>query len=75
MDLMVCQELDDLVVKYCDTLDKISEVRQQMQSALREGFYNLSKARYSMGKEQLGTLQFDNRRMNAQVHVRIRYVC
>ncbi|XP_022107944.1 coiled-coil domain-containing protein 115-like isoform X2 [Acanthaster planci] len=71
MDMTVRQELDDLVVNYSDTLDKITEVRQRMHSTLQQGFYHLSKARISMGKEQVGTLQFDNRGMKALAYVKM----
>lgn len=52
---------DDKVVDYFNTLDSLYCCQQELQDQLSAGFFNLSKARYTMGVKAVGALQFDER--------------
>ncbi|XP_064611272.1 coiled-coil domain-containing protein 115-like [Liolophura sinensis] len=55
------QLMDDKVVDYFNTLDSLYCCQQEFQDQLSAGFFNLSKARYTMGVKAVGALQFDER--------------
>ncbi|XP_072027051.1 coiled-coil domain-containing protein 115-like [Amphiura filiformis] len=67
----ICKELDDLAVHYFQILDDLSERKRKVELLLKEGFLNLSKARYSMGNKAVSALQYDSNVMKALVDVNI----
>ncbi|XP_070559226.1 coiled-coil domain-containing protein 115-like [Ptychodera flava] len=68
----VCTRLDDLVVRYFETLAKVEEERERLQALLKEGYFRLSKARYSMGNKAVSSLQYDINNMKALATVFVR---
>lgn len=65
----VCEELDELAVSYFQALEELSEQRRRVEKFVKEGFLNLSKARYSMGSRAVGSLQYNSTSMSALAHV------
>lgn len=60
-----CANLDDLLVKYFNILEKFADAREQLQALMKEGYYRLSKARYSMGNKAVSSMQYDVNKMQA----------
>ncbi|XP_071477286.1 coiled-coil domain-containing protein 115-like [Diadema antillarum] len=70
MDLAaLCEELDELAVNYFQILEDLSEQRRRFEKFVREGFFNLSKARYSMGNRAVSAVQYDTNSMTPLAHV------
>eukprot|EP00057_Strongylocentrotus_purpuratus_P020077 XP_011674551.1 PREDICTED: coiled-coil domain-containing protein 115-like [Strongylocentrotus purpuratus] len=65
----VCEELDELAVNYFQTLEELSEQRRRFEKFIKEGFLNLSKARFSMGIGAVSSLQYDTTSMCPLAHV------
>ena len=67
----ICEALDQLVIRFFETLDTLSSQRIQLEEAIREGYFNMSKARYSMGNKSVGALQFNENKMKALYGVEV----
>ncbi|XP_078001360.1 vacuolar ATPase assembly protein VMA22-like [Glandiceps talaboti] len=67
----VCRRLDEIVLHYFDTLKKLMEERERLQILLSEGYYKLSKARYSMGNKAVSSLQYDTHNMKAMATITV----
>ncbi|XP_063952595.1 coiled-coil domain-containing protein 115-like [Lytechinus pictus] len=65
----VCEELDELAVSYFQILEELQEQRRRFEKFIKEGFLNLSKARFSMGNRAVSSLQYDSTSMCALAHV------
>ncbi|XP_002742367.1 vacuolar ATPase assembly protein VMA22-like [Saccoglossus kowalevskii] len=61
----ICKRLDELVVQYFSALEKLTDTREQLQTLMKEGYFRLSKARYSMGNKAVSSLQYDANKMKA----------
>ncbi|XP_033126183.1 coiled-coil domain-containing protein 115-like [Anneissia japonica] len=67
----ICYKLDKLVIQYFKLLDEIHDDRIQLESVLKQGCFNLSKARYSMGNKAVGSLQYNSNSMKALAKISI----
>lgn len=65
----ICSELDQLTLEFFDNLELLQEKRERINSAIRDGHLNLSKARYSMGNKSVGALQYSHKMDFALYHV------
>lgn len=65
----ICSELDQLTLEFFDNLELLQEKRERLNSAIRDGHLNLSKARYSMGNKSVGALQYNHKMDFALYHV------
>lgn len=61
--------MDELAVNYFQTLEELSEQRRRFEKFIKEGFLNLSKARFSMGIGAVSSLQYDTTSMCPLAHV------
>ncbi|XP_060792905.1 coiled-coil domain-containing protein 115 [Neoarius graeffei] len=60
--------LDQQLLHFMDQLEILEEKRQKLNMLIEEGWFNISKARYSMGNKQVSALQYASE-MEALVHV------
>ena len=65
----ICEELDRFTVEFFDTLECLQEKREYLNASIRDGYLNLSKARYSMGNKSVGALQYSHKMDCALYHV------
>lgn len=70
----LCSGLDRLTLEFFDTMELLQEKREHLNTAIRDGHLNLSKARYSMGNKSVGALQYSHKMDSALYHVD-EYVC
>ncbi|XP_072552877.1 coiled-coil domain-containing protein 115 [Salminus brasiliensis] len=54
----VSVHLDQQLLRFMDRLEILQEKRQKLNSLIEEGWFNISKARYSMGNKQVSALQY-----------------
>ena len=65
----ICSQLDQLTIEFFDILEQLHEKREYLNSAIRDGHLNLSKARYSMGNKSVGALQYSHKMDHALYHI------
>ncbi|KAI4886425.1 hypothetical protein NFI96_015346 [Prochilodus magdalenae] len=54
----VSVNIDQHLLQFMDQLEILEEKRQKLNSLIEEGWFNISKARYSMGNKQVSALQY-----------------
>ncbi|XP_031559702.1 coiled-coil domain-containing protein 115-like [Actinia tenebrosa] len=67
-DDSVAEKLDDLTLEFFEKFESLQRKREELSKAMRDGYLNLSQARYSMGNKAVGPLQYSSR-MQALVSV------
>ncbi|XP_053500052.1 coiled-coil domain-containing protein 115 [Ictalurus furcatus] len=60
--------LDQQLLQFMDQLEILEEKRQKLNTLIEEGWFNISKARYSMGNKRVSALQYASD-MEPLVHV------
>lgn len=65
----ICCDLDQLTGEFFDNLERLNEKREYLNAAIRDGHFNLSKARYSMGNKSVGALQYSHKMDCALYHI------
>lgn len=65
-DQQIC--LDEQLLLFMDQLEALEEKRHKLNSLIEEGWFSISKARYSMGNKQVSSLQYASE-MEPLVHV------
>ncbi|KAM9445571.1 coiled-coil domain-containing protein 115 [Clarias gariepinus] len=60
--------LDQQLIGFMDQLEILEVKRQKLNTLIEEGWFNISKARYSMGNKQVSALQYASE-MKPLVHV------
>ena len=65
----ICSQLDQLTIEFFDILERLHEKREYLDTAIRDGHLNLSKARYSMGNKSVGALQYSHKMDHALYHI------
>nr|XP_020472349.1 coiled-coil domain-containing protein 115 isoform X2 [Monopterus albus] len=50
--------LDEKLLRFMDQLELLEEKRVTLNSLIEQGWFSLSKARYSMGNKQVSALQY-----------------
>ncbi|KAM4736997.1 coiled-coil domain-containing protein 115 [Anableps anableps] len=55
-----CLLLDEKLLRFMDQLELLEEKRNTLNSLIEQGWFSISKARYSMGNKQVSALQFAN---------------
>ncbi|XP_060913251.1 coiled-coil domain-containing protein 115 [Labrus mixtus] len=50
--------LDEKLLRFMDQLELLEEKRAALNSLIEQGWFSISKARYSMGNKQVSALQF-----------------
>ncbi|KAG7323073.1 hypothetical protein KOW79_012775 [Hemibagrus wyckioides] len=60
--------LDQQLLHFMDQLEILEEKRQKLNTLIEDGWFNISKARYSMGNKQVSALQYASE-MEPLVHV------
>eukprot|EP01135_Chromosphaera_perkinsii_P009916 Nk52_evm9s1967 gene=Nk52_evmTU9s1967 len=63
----VCEKMDAKLIHIAEVYDAMSEEYQSLSRCFKDGHFNLSKARYSMGTTFLSPLQIDEREIIASV--------
>uniref|UniRef100_A0A1A8D1P1 Vacuolar ATPase assembly protein VMA22 n=1 Tax=Nothobranchius kadleci TaxID=1051664 RepID=A0A1A8D1P1_NOTKA len=63
--------LDDKLLRFMDQLELLEQKRTSLNSLIEQGWFTMSKARYSMGNKQVSALQYANE-MEPLVHVHVR---
>ncbi|XP_015241061.1 PREDICTED: coiled-coil domain-containing protein 115 [Cyprinodon variegatus] len=66
-----CLLLDEKLLRFMDQLELLQEKRNTLNSLIEQGWFSISKARYSMGNKQVSALQFANT-MEPLVSVHVR---
>uniref|UniRef100_A0A8D2KWA8 Vacuolar ATPase assembly protein VMA22 n=1 Tax=Varanus komodoensis TaxID=61221 RepID=A0A8D2KWA8_VARKO len=54
----VCEELDQLILHFFDTLEMLQAKREALNNLVEQGWFSLSKSRYAMGNKSVSTLQY-----------------
>ncbi|XP_029013404.1 coiled-coil domain-containing protein 115 [Betta splendens] len=65
------QLLDKKLLQFMDQLELLEEKRATLNSLIEQGWFSISKARYSMGNKQVSALQYASE-IEPQVHVHTR---
>ncbi|XP_013385259.1 coiled-coil domain-containing protein 115 [Lingula anatina] len=65
----VCRQLDQLVLDLFNTLDSLYSEQANLDLQMKDGYLQMSKARYTMGNKAVSSLQYDTRNMQAVVKV------
>uniref|UniRef100_H3DC47 Vacuolar ATPase assembly protein VMA22 n=1 Tax=Tetraodon nigroviridis TaxID=99883 RepID=H3DC47_TETNG len=65
-----CVFLDEEVIRFMDLLELLEEKRAAFNCLIEQGWYSISKARYSMGNKQVSALQYASE-MEPLIHVHI----
>ncbi|XP_035378458.1 LOW QUALITY PROTEIN: coiled-coil domain-containing protein 115 [Electrophorus electricus] len=60
--------IDQRLLYFMDQLEILEEKRQKLNALIEEGWFNISKARYSMGNKQVSALQYASE-MDPHVYV------
>ncbi|XP_076840719.1 vacuolar ATPase assembly protein VMA22 isoform X2 [Brachyhypopomus gauderio] len=60
--------IDQRLLYFMDQLEILEEKRQKFNALIEEGWFNISKARYSMGNKQVSALQYASE-MDPHVYV------
>uniref|UniRef100_A0A4W4ELI7 Vacuolar ATPase assembly protein VMA22 n=1 Tax=Electrophorus electricus TaxID=8005 RepID=A0A4W4ELI7_ELEEL len=63
--------IDQRLLYFMDQLEILEEKRQKLNALIEEGWFNISKARYSMGNKQVSALQYASE-MDPHVYVNTR---
>uniref|UniRef100_A0A7N6AXM0 Vacuolar ATPase assembly protein VMA22 n=1 Tax=Anabas testudineus TaxID=64144 RepID=A0A7N6AXM0_ANATE len=50
--------LDEKLLQFMDQLELLEEKRATLNSLIEQGWFSMSKARYSMGNKQVSALQY-----------------
>lgn len=70
MDEELGDKLDDTILEFFATLTELYKVNGLLEEVMKSGFFNMSRARYSMGSKSVGALQFnDNMTANCKVNL------
>ncbi|KAL7864727.1 hypothetical protein AOLI_G00161470 [Acnodon oligacanthus] len=56
----VSVNIDQQLLRFMDQLEALEEKREKLDSLIEAGWFNISKARYSMGNKQVSSLQYAN---------------
>ena len=54
------ESLDKLTVEYLSLLEELAASKQQLESVMHDGFYNLSQARVVLGQTVISPLSYNN---------------
>lgn len=54
----VCENLDELTLDFFDKFEQLQAKREEICRKMRDGYLNLSQARYSMGNKSVCSLQY-----------------
>ncbi|XP_078286313.1 vacuolar ATPase assembly protein VMA22 [Rhinoraja longicauda] len=54
----VCRRLDQRLLRYLEDVERLGERREQLERLMEQGWFSLSKARYSMGSKLVSSLQY-----------------
>ncbi|XP_061076607.1 coiled-coil domain-containing protein 115 [Conger conger] len=65
------QRIDECLLRFMDQLELLEEKRERLNSLIEQGWFSISKARYSMGNKQVSTLQYGNE-IEPQVQINVR---
>lgn len=60
-DDCVPEKLDELTLEFFEKFESLQQKREELCKAMRDGYLNLSQARYSMGNKAVGPLQYSSR--------------
>lgn len=53
-----CLQLDEKLLRFMDQVELLEEKRAALNSLIEQGWFSISKARYSMGNKQVSSLQY-----------------
>ncbi|XP_055521345.1 coiled-coil domain-containing protein 115, partial [Leucoraja erinacea] len=54
----VCRRLDQRLLRYLEDVELLDERRERLERLMEQGWFSLSKARYSMGTKLVSSLQY-----------------
>uniref|UniRef100_A0A3B3ZEM2 Vacuolar ATPase assembly protein VMA22 n=1 Tax=Periophthalmus magnuspinnatus TaxID=409849 RepID=A0A3B3ZEM2_9GOBI len=52
------RELDEKLLRFMDQLELLEEKRASLNALIEQGWFSISKARYSMGNKHVSSLQY-----------------
>jgi len=65
----MCEAIDAEIVAYFAVLDAVHRKQAELNALMKEGFFLMAKARYSMGQNSVTSLQYSERMMTASMRV------
>ncbi|XP_078391166.1 vacuolar ATPase assembly protein VMA22 [Cetorhinus maximus] len=69
----LCERLDRQLLRYLRELESLREKRERLERLMEQGWFSLSKARYSMGNKWVSSLQYGPEMVpSAQVDVSLK---
>ena len=57
----LCQQIDELTINYLEEFGHLLACKQLLDDTIKQGYFNLSRARAIMGVNNLSRLQYDER--------------
>ncbi|XP_051864887.1 coiled-coil domain-containing protein 115 isoform X3 [Pristis pectinata] len=54
----LCERLDEQLLRYLEEMEQLNDRRDQLERLMEQGWFLLSKARYSMGNKRVSALQY-----------------
>ena len=63
------EKLDAIILDFFETLGALFREQEELNDLLKDGFFNMSRARYSMGAKSVGVLQYNDREMRASMKI------
>jgi len=57
----VCEKLDELTLNFFDKFEQLQAKREEICKIMKDGYLNLSQARYSMGNKSVCSLQYSEK--------------
>lgn len=65
----ICKSLDETTVEFFDVLAEVYIHQDRLECQMKDGFLQLSRARYNMGNKSVGSLQWNEREMESMYEV------
>ncbi|XP_072102632.1 coiled-coil domain-containing protein 115 isoform X2 [Mobula birostris] len=54
----LCERLDEQLLRYLEEMEQLNDRRERLERLMEQGWFSLSKARYSMGTNWVSSLQY-----------------
>jgi len=65
----ICLDLDEKILDYFSVLDEVHQKQHELNTLLKDGYFLLARARFSMGHKSVSALQFNDDDMEALIKV------
>lgn len=55
----VCQQLDNIIIDFFQTLSELLTCREELDESLKDGYFYMARARYTMGSKSVTSMQYN----------------